>query len=234
MGNEEVKEVASTNSLVEETSKPRKSQISTINKYNMGEDIRRWRYEGNSFKKIVKLIQEKFNVTISYTALYRHCVRKGLVGDMSGERQRAVNSYQELLDSLGVVKQQLALNQALFEELESKVKTGDVDIKLYLAVDASNDKALKRQESLLKTITTQQALIYRYCVVSKFMDRIQSIIMEEYGLPAWNIIAKRCEDDFELRELLKKIPKEDVVRKISTSGHRKNEGKFAQQVGVSL
>lgn len=233
MENEQTTEVT----VVEPTAPATKGnkQISIIDKYNMRDDVRKWRYEGNSFKKIVKLIKDKFDVDISYTALYRYCVKKGLVGDMSGERQRAVNSYQELIDSLGVVKQQLALNQALFEELEQKAKTGNIDYKLYFAVDASNDKALKRQESLLKTITAQQALIYRYINVSKFIDRVQDIIMEEYGLPAWNIIAKRCEEDFELREILRKIPKEDMERKISTrGGHRRNEGQLAKKFGVSL
>lgn len=48
---------------------------------------------------------------------------------MSGERQRTVNGYQELIDSLGVIKQSLALNQALFEDLERESKEGNLDTK---------------------------------------------------------------------------------------------------------
>ncbi|WP_440972249.1 hypothetical protein, partial [Megamonas funiformis] len=111
----------SVNELVVKNNAP-VGKRNRFDEYNMHEDIKKWRYEGNSFKKIINLIKEKFDVNVSYTALYTYCVRKGLTGDMSGERQRTVNGYQELIDSLGVIKQNLALNQALFEDLEKDSK----------------------------------------------------------------------------------------------------------------
>ena len=222
----------SVNEMVVKSNAPY-GKRSRFDEYNMHEDIKKWRYEGNSFNKIIKLIKDKFGVNTSYTALYTYCVRHGLNGDMSGERERAVNSYQELVDSLEVVTQGLALNQALFEELEKDAKEGNLDTKMYTSVITSNERLLSRRESLLKTITQQQALIYRYGVISKFMDRIKDIITEEYGLAVWNCILIKCQNDFELRELLKQIPKEEgsiPVRKNCP----KNTGKQSARVGVSL
>lgn len=204
-----------------------------FDEYNMYEDIKKWRYEGNSFKKIINLIKEKFDVNVSYTALYTYCVRKGLTGDMSGERQRTVNGYQELIDSLGVIKQSLALNQALFEDLERESKEGNLDTKKYTAVVSSSERLLTRRESLIKTIIQQQSLIYKYSAISRFIGRFEELVIERFGLDVWNDFKTRVVNDFEIKELMKRIPKDNDVVPIKKNCP-KNEGKMSQKLGVSL
>ncbi|WP_270649995.1 hypothetical protein [Megamonas funiformis] len=204
-----------------------------FDEYNMHEDIKKWRYEGNSFKKIINLIKEKFDVNVSYTALYTYCVRKGLTGDMSGERQRTVNGYQELIDSLGVIKQSLALNQALFEDLERESKEGNLDTKKYTAVVSSSERLLTRRESLIKTIIQQQSLIYKYSAISRFIGRFEELVIERFGLDVWNDFKTRVVNDFEIKELMKRIPKDNDVVPIKKNCP-KNEGKMSQKLGVSL
>ena len=194
-----------------------------FDEYNMHEDIKKWRYEGNSFKKIINLIKEKFDVNVSYTALYTYCVRKGLTGDMSGERQRTVNGYQELIDSLGVIKQSLALNQALFEDLERESKEGNLDTKKYTAVVSSTERLLTRRESL----------IYKYSAISRFIGRFEELVIERFGLDVWNDFKTRVVNDFEIKELMKRIPKDNDVVPIKKNCP-KNEGKMSQKLGVSL
>ena len=194
-----------------------------FDEYNMHEDIKKWRYEGNSFKKIINLIKEKFDVNVSYTALYTYCVRKGLTGDMSGERQRTVNGYQELIDSLGVIKQSLALNQALFEDLERESKEGNLDTKKYTAVVSSSERLLTRRESL----------IYKYSAISRFIGRFEELVIERFGLDVWNDFKTRVVNDFEIKELMKRIPKDNDVVPIKKNCP-KNEGKMSQKLGVSL
>lgn len=204
-----------------------------FDEYNMHEDIKKWRYEGNSFKKIINLIKEKFDVNVSYTALYTYCVRKGLTGDMSGERQRTVNGYQELIDSLGVIKQNLALNQALFEDLEKDSKEGKLDTKKYTAIVSSSERLLTRRESLIKTIIQQQSLIYKYSAISRFIGRFEELVIERFGLDVWNDFKTRVVNDFEIKELMKRIPKDNDVVPIKKNCP-KNEGKMSQKLGVSL
>ena len=204
-----------------------------FDEYKMHEDIKKWRYEGNSFKKIINLIKEKFDVNVSYTALYTYCVRKGLTGDMSGERQRTVNGYQELIDSLGVIKQSLALNQALFEDLERESKEGNLDTKKYTAVVSSSERLLTRRESLIKTIIQQQSLIYKYSAISRFIGRFEELVIERFGLDVWNDFKTRVVNDFEIKELMKRIPKDNDVVPIKKNCP-KNEGKMSQKLGVSL
>lgn len=222
----------SVDSLVVKNNAP-VGKRSKFDEYNMHEDIKKWRYEGNSFKKIINLIKDKFGVTTSYTALYSYCVRRGLTGDMSGERQQTVNGYQELIDSLEVVKQNLALNQALFEDLERDSQNGNLDPKLYSSVVTSSERLLSRRESLVKTITQQQALIYRYSIISKFIDRFEEMVTQEFGLEVWNDFKARIKDDFEMRELLRAIPKDETTVPVRKNCP-KNLGKTEQRLGVSL
>lgn len=222
----------SVNELVVKNNAP-VGKRSKFDEYNMHEDIKKWRYEGNSFKKIINLIKEKFDVNVSYTALYTYCVRKGLTGDMSGERQRTVNGYQELIDSLGVIKQSLALNQALFEDLERESKEGNLDTKKYTAVVSSSERLLTRRESLIKTIIQQQSLIYKYSAISRFIGRFEELVIERFGLDVWNDFKSRVVNDFEIKELMKRIPKDNDVVPVKKNCP-KNEGKMSQKLGVSL
>lgn len=222
----------SVNELVVKNNAP-VGKRNRFDEYNMHEDIKKWRYEGNSFKKIINLIKEKFDVNVSYTALYTYCVRKGLTGDMSGERQRTVNGYQELIDSLGVIKQSLALNQALFEDLERESKEGNLDTKKYTAVVSSSERLLTRRESLIKTIIQQQSLIYKYSAISRFIGRFEELVIERFGLDVWNDFKSRVVNDFEIKELMKRIPKDNDVVPIKKNCP-KNEGKMSQKLGVSL
>lgn len=222
----------SVNELVVKNNAP-VGKRNRFDEYNMHEDIKKWRYEGNSFKKIINLIKEKFDVNVSYTALYTYCVRKGLTGDMSGERQRTVNGYQELIDSLGVIKQSLALNQALFEDLERESKEGNLDTKKYTAVVSSSERLLTRRESLIKTIIQQQSLIYKYSAISRFIGRFEELVIERFGLDVWNDFKTRVVNDFEIKELMKRIPKDNDVVPIKKNCP-KNEGKMSQKLGVSL
>ena len=222
----------SVNELVVKNNAP-VGKRNRFDEYNMHEDIKKWRYEGNSFKKIINLIKEKFDVNVSYTALYTYCVREGLTGDMSGERQRTVNGYQELIDSLGVIKQSLALNQALFEDLERESKEGNLDTKKYTAVVSSSERLLTRRESLIKTIIQQQSLIYKYSAISRFIGRFEELVIERFGLDVWNDFKARVVNDFEIKELMKRIPKDNDVVPIKKNCP-KNEGKMSQKLGVSL
>ena len=152
---------------------------------------------------------------------------------MSGERQRTVNGYQELIDSLGVIKQSLALNQALFEDLERESKEGNLDTKKYTAVVSSSERLLTRRESLIKTIIQQQSLIYKYSAISRFIGRFEELVIERFGLDVWNDFKSRVVNDFEIKELMKRIPKDNDVVPVKKNCP-KNEGKMSQKLGVSL
>lgn len=225
----------SVNELVVKNNAP-VGKRSKFDEYNMHEDIKKWRYEGNSFKKIVNLIKEKFGVDTSYTALYTYCVKKGLTGDMSGEREKTINGHQELLDSLTVVKKNIALNYAMLEEFEKDFQSGDnkdINTKLYVSIVTSNERLLARRESLVKTITQTQALVYKYSLISDCMDRFKDMVKDEFGLDVWNRFRLKIINDVCMRELLKQIPKENDVVPIKKNCP-KNEGKTMQRLGVSL
>ena len=130
-------------------------------------------------------------------------------GDMSGEREKAINGYNELIDSLKIVNKGIAVTQAALEETENSLNNGEFDAKSYSSVFNTLDKLLARRESLISAITHYQGLIYKYSKIDQFMSRIQEIIIDHGGLTLWNTIYKSVQSDFILRELLKEIPKEE-------------------------
>lgn len=192
-----------------EAKKPSFNNVSVFEKYNMLEKIKEWRLAGYSYRATTKKIEEEYGVKINFSTLYQFCVKHGLDGDMSGEREKAINSYNELIDSLKIVNKGIAVTQAALEETENSLNNGEFDAKSYSSVFNTLDKLLARRESLISAITHYQGLIYKYSKIDQFMSRIQEIIIDHGGLTLWNTIYKSVQDDFILRELLKEIPKEE-------------------------
>lgn len=190
---------------------------------NMLPYIRQWRMDGISYNKIVSLIKEQFGVTVVYSQLYTYCTRNGL-DDLSGERKQTVNCYQELLDSLAAIKKSIAVSQVALEETQQQIKEGSFDNKSFASIITANERLEARRESLIKSIVSMQQLVYNYKNISDFMNRIQEIIKDKLGLEAWDILSKELAEDFQLRELLRKIPKEkDVTARTTNVGSRKKK-----------
>ena len=183
---------------------------SIFDQYKMFDDIKHWRMSGLSYKRTLKKVKEKYKVNPSYTALYAYCVSRGLDGDMSGTRATTINTYEKLLDGIAINDKAIAVSQVALEEVEEQIQSGDLDSKMYSAIMASVERQLSRRESLLKSLTEQQDLIYRYINVSKLVDRMQEIVVEKGGLDVWNTIWKAVKGDFMFRELLSKIPQDKV------------------------
>lgn len=200
--------------------------VSVFDQYNMLEKIKEWRLAGYSYRATAKKIQEVFNVKVTYTALYYFCVEHGLDGDMSGERAKTVNSYNELIDSLNITNKAIAVTQVALEEIENSINDNKFDVKNYSGVFSTLDKLLGRRESLLAEITYYQGLIYKYSKINQFMGVVQKIIIDEGGLTLWNKICKVLKDDMVLTELMKEIPKEeDKLAKKYTSKTLKGKKK---------
>ena len=198
--------------------------VSVFEKYNMLDKIKEWRLAGYSYRATTKKIEEEYGVKVNYATLYHFCVKHGLDGDMSGERKKAINGYNELFDSLTIVNKGIAVTQAALEETENSLNNGEFDAKSYSSVFNTLDKLLARRESLIAAITHYQGLIYKYSKIDQFIGRIQEILIEEGGLTLWNKVWKTIQDDFVLRELLKEIPKEEDV-KVKTFTARGVKGK---------
>lgn len=207
-------------------------RVSIIKQYNMQEDVKRWRMMGLSYRQTTEEIKKKFGVTLSLNSLYNFCVRNGLDGDMSGEREKTVNVYQDLLDSLKTVEKSIATNEAILEEVQQTIGTTEFDSKLYIAAQTSLDKMLNRRTALLQSIVSSQALIFKYKTVSDFMGRVQTIVIEKAGLAMWNEITAAIADDVILNELLKEIPKDE--KEVKPRKNRPNEGKSKRKMGVEI
>ena len=200
--------------------------VSVFDQYNMLEKIKEWRLAGYSYLDTANKIQEVFNVKLTNNALYYFCVEHGLDGDMSGERAKTVNSYNELIDSLNITNKAIAVTQVALEEIENSINDNKFDVKNYSGVFSTLDKLLGRRESLLAEITYYQGLIYKYSKINQFMGVVQKIIIDEGGLTLWNKICKVLKDDMVLTELMKEIPKEeDKLAKKYTSKTLKGKKK---------
>ena len=209
------------------------NKISIFDKLNAVQDIKKWRYQGLSYRNTIKEFEKKYNVQVSYMTLYNFCVRNGLDGDMSGEREKTVNVYNDLQDSLRVVNNSLAINQAILEEIQTTVGTEEFDSKLYIATQTALDKLLARRESLLKSILNSQALVYKYQSINKFMDKAFEVIKEYAGTEVLNAVTNGLKTDFTLKELMKQIPKEEEVV-INPTQNSVNKGATKKRLGVSL
>ena len=99
----------------------------------------------------------------------------------------------------------------MFEDLEKDSKEGKLDTKKYTAIVSSSERLLTRRESLIKTIIQNQSLIYKYSAISRFIGRFEEMVINKFGLDVWNDFKVSVRDDFEIKELMKRIPKDNDI-----------------------
>ena len=121
----------------------------------------------------------------------------------------------------------------MFEDLEKDSKEGKLDTKKYTAIVSSSERLLTRRESLIKTIIQNQSLIYKYSAISRFIGRFEEMVINKFGLDVWNDFKVSVRDDFEIKELMKRIPKDNDIVPVKKNCP-KNKGKMSQKLGVSL
>lgn len=194
---------------------PAEGSKSLVEQYGLSGVVRDYRLKGKSYREITKIVNDSNLIPngykISHNAISRWCMSNNLGGDMVEDTEdHAINIYARNRKMLDSISRALDTVNVQFDDMDKQVGEGTVNIKdLKMVVDMV-DKLSVRQQTLLSEIGIMQEKIYRYEMVQKYTEVVNTVLKARLDKDTYDAVVKAIKENPMLLETLRPIAPSNI------------------------